>query len=73
MLADFYFNPFTFVGDRNKCFSLIQILIFRVLRNSADGHISSLGYLCTKSLTGACDMMTVETTNRNYLNLTDHR
>ena len=41
-LADFYLNPFTFVGYRNNCFfSPTQILIFWTLRNSADGHISS--------------------------------
>ena len=40
-VSRFYLNPFTFVGYRNNH----SILIFRTLGNSADAHISRLGYL----------------------------
>ena len=44
-LADFYLNPFTFVGYRNIVLFPIQILILWRLRNNADGHVWSLGRL----------------------------
>ena len=45
-LTDFYLNPFKFVGYRNNCFfSHTNPFIVNVIRNSADGHISSLGHL----------------------------
>ena len=48
LLKSFHFNPFIFVGCRNDRFFPIQILVFRMLRNSADVRrcpISSLSYM----------------------------
>ena len=42
LFKSFYFRRL----QKQYCFSPIQILIFLILHNSADGHISSLGYLC---------------------------
>ena len=48
--ADFHLNLFTFIAYRNNRFSFpYKPLLIRRLGNSADAHISSLGYLWSSS------------------------
>ena len=44
-VSQFYSNPLTFEGYRNNRIFPIQILVFRRLLISADGHISILGHI----------------------------
>ena len=45
LLAEFYLSLLHSWAAETIVFSLIQFLIFWTLRNSADGHISTLGHL----------------------------